>query len=279
MVWPLWGPSWASTPRQWTRCRGRCDSLVLAWGCTGRTFLPPTAGGRRFAFEHQAEVAFTPLLDADVRRGELRARFDVIVLPDQRPDDIMQGQLAGRLPREFTGGVGPEGVRALRAFVEGGGWLVSVGGASRFVVERFGLAVDELALGAERDQPPFLGPGCILAGRLNLSSPLSHGLPRNVAVWYDQGPVFEPRVGRSILRYAGPDPLLSGGLVGRALLASRAGLVEVTVGSGRVVLFGFRPVYRGQARGTLPLLLNALYLAAAGPPQVPRGGTGVPRRF
>jgi hypothetical protein len=245
-----------------------------------RSYVPSTDGGwTQFAFERQAEVAFSPLLDADVRRGELRARFDVIVLPDQRPDDIMQGHLAGRLPIEFTGGLGPEGVRALRAFVAGGGWLLSIGGASRFVVERFGLAVDELAFGADGSQPPFLGPGCILAARLSLSNPLSHGLPRNVAVWYDQGPVFEPRVGRSILRYAEPDPLLSGGLVGRALLASRAGLVEVTVGSGRVVLFGFRPVYRGQARGTLPLLLNALYLAAASPPQAPRGDAGAPRRF
>jgi hypothetical protein len=41
-------------------------------------------------------------------------------------------------------------------------------------------------------------------------------------------------------------------------------LAEVTMGKGRVVLFGFRPQHRGQAWATLPLIWNVLSSAAAG---------------
>ena len=34
--------------------------------------------------------------------------------------------------------------------------------------------------------------------------------------------------------------------------------VEASVGSGRVVMFGFRPQYRGQSYGTFKMMFNAL---------------------
>ena len=40
-------------------------------------------------------------------------------------------------------------------------------------------------------------------------------------------------------------------------------LVEARFGSGRVVLFAFRPQFRGQPFATFKFLLNAVYLASA----------------
>jgi hypothetical protein len=73
---------------------------------------------------------------------------------------------------------------------------------------------------------------------------------------------------RVIARYParGEDVLMSGFLTGGAQIAGKAAAAEVPLGQGRVVLFGFRPQYRGQSVGTFKMLFNALLAgdAAAG---------------
>ena len=49
-----------------------------------------------------------------------------------------------------------------------------------------------------------------------------------------------------------------GWLLGGAKLNGRAALVDVTVGRGHAILFGFRPQYRGQSMNTQPLLWGAI---------------------
>jgi glutamine amidotransferase-like uncharacterized protein len=95
---------------------------------------------------------------------------------------------------------------------------------------------------------------------------LTEGMPQESVAWFEDSPVFEiagdplelPRV-KIVARYPqSGNPLLSGWLLGEEKLRNRAALVEVGMGEGRVLLFGFRPQYRAQSLATYPLLFNAI---------------------
>jgi glutamine amidotransferase-like uncharacterized protein len=94
-------------------------------------------------------------------------------------------------------------------------------------------------------------------------------MPKETIAWAEDSPVFEvtedpnatvPAANvRIIASYpVDKDPLLSGWLLGGDLIKGKAALVEVTMGKGRVILFGFRPQYRAQSEATYPLFFNAL---------------------
>jgi hypothetical protein len=220
-------------------------------------------GWTRFVFEKEMGVGYHELHDREVRAGNLAERFDAIVLPDQAPAALLNGHARGSMPEEYSGGLGPEGVAALRAFVEGGGTLVALDSASLFAIEQLSLPVRNVLSGVEPSA--FFCPGSILAASAGPSEPLAHGLPETTPVWFEGSPAFEAEPGAVVLRYDDGGPLLSGWLLGAERLAGRAALVEVPLGKGRVVLFGFRPQYRAQSQVTYPALLNALYLSAAEP--------------
>jgi glutamine amidotransferase-like uncharacterized protein len=52
--------------------------------------------------------------------------------------------------------------------------------------------------------------------------------------------------------------LLSGWALGAEKIAGKAALVQVNMGKGKIILFGFRPQYRGQSLATFPLFFNAI---------------------
>lgn len=202
--------------------------------------------------------------DRDIRAGNLRAKYDAILLPDQSPRALLEGHRKGSMPDELTGGLGKEGVKALREFVEAGGTLVALNEASDFAIEQFDLPVRDATAGLKRTE--FYAPGSILRIHLDTAHPLARGMARDTIAWVEDSPVFELKEGaregervRVVARYtAEANPLLSGWLLGDEVLRGKGALVEAAVGKGRVVLFGFRPQYRAQSLATYPLLFNAL---------------------
>jgi len=230
-------------------------------------------GWTRFVFEQQTGVDYETLHDRDIQAGGLRARFDAIVLPSQSPNAMVTGHPPGTLPDEYTGGLGSKGVQELKAFAEAGGTLIALDAAARLAVRDFGLGVRD-ALAVERPEGAAAGgaagrrassdfycPGALL--RVHTTPhPLTAGLEESAAIWFEESPAFDVETGTVLARYPEANPLLSGWLLGERKLFGKAALVEAKMGTGRVVLFGFRPQYRAQSWATYPALLNAIYTSA-----------------
>src|ERR1044072_572336 len=108
------------------------------------------------------ERGFSPssIGDSEIRAGNLRAKYDSIIIPDQAPRAILDGYRKGSMPEEFTGGLGKEGVKALREFVEQGGTLVTLNEASNFAIEQLELPVRDVTADLKRTE--FYCPGSIL---------------------------------------------------------------------------------------------------------------------
>jgi hypothetical protein len=63
-----------------------------------------------------------------------------------------------------------------------------------------------------------------------------------------------------VVRYAEDDLLMSGWAMGeKKHIGGEAAMMRVRQEEGDVVLFGFRPQFRGQPRGTYKLLFNVLH--------------------
>jgi hypothetical protein len=223
-------------------------------------------GWTRWTIKEGACINPSPLEDKEARAGNLLERYDAIIIPDQSARAILNGHKAGTMPPELTGGLGAEGVRGLREFVEGGGTLIALNRASDFAIEELKLPVRDVTSGLKRTE--FYAPGSILRTVVDVSHPIAKGMPRLSIAWVENSPVFEvsdpsqaSRV-RIIASYPGEtNPLLSGWLLGEERLRGKAALMEVTLGKGRVYLFGFRPQYRGQSIATYPLFFNSIIRA------------------
>ena len=239
-------------------------------------------GWSRWALD-QEHYKYSSVVDAEIRSGDLKAKYNSIVIPDQEPEKILNGHTLGTMPKEFTGGLGKAGVLALREFVEQGGTLICLNRASDFAIEQFKLPLRDVT--ANWPEKEFFVPGSILQIELDTSNGIAGDMPKESIAWVEDSPVFEvitgtagvppamsaqrepeDRVGatsasnvRIIARYpTNKNPLLSGWLLGGDRIKGKAALVEVTLGKGRIILFGFRPQYRGQSLATYPLFFNAI---------------------
>jgi hypothetical protein len=215
-------------------------------------------GWTRYVFDTY-NVPYASLLDREVRAGNLRAKYDVIVLPSMRVKEIVEGNVAGTYPPEFTGGITEAGVENLRRFVEEGGTLICFDAASDLAIKRFNLPLRNALEGIKSSE--FYCPGSILRINVETTNPIAQNLPPNMDAYFINSSAFEvtnaQRV-RVVARYAEKDVLRSGWLLGENRIAGKVALAEVPLGKGRVVLFAFRPQHRAQTWGTFPLIFNAI---------------------
>ncbi|MCW5963575.1 MAG: hypothetical protein KIT83_06025 [Bryobacterales bacterium] len=233
-------------------------------------------------------VPFEQLRNDGVRAGNLRERFDTILIASQTTAVILHGYQPGvptvtssyidnaesaaksLMRPEFTGGVGMEGVVALREFVEQGGTLITMGAATELPISMFPLPVANVVRTGT-----FKAPGAIVRLDVLQGDTLTAGMPARTTAFVNGGYAFESTAGRdrrtteaevrTLARYSITDLLASGWITGENAIKGRDAVTEVRMGKGRVILFGIRPQHRGQTFATFKLLLNAIYLASAKP--------------
>ena len=233
-------------------------------------------GWTRWLLE-QKDILYGVITDKELRAGIMvykpspgvTIKYPTIIIPDQSARTLFEGYRAGTMPPEVSGGIGEQGVRMLKQFIESGGTVVFLNRASNFAIEQLKLPVRNVVAGLPRTE--FYVPGSILRIELDTGHPLvsGTGMPKETIAWAEDSPVFEiadmpgasvPAANASIVASypADKNPLLSGWLLGGEKMKGKAALVEVKMGEGHVILFGFRPQYRAQSLATYPLFFRAL---------------------
>jgi hypothetical protein len=224
-------------------------------------------GWTRFVLR-QHELHPVTVTDADIRSGDL-ARFDVLILADQQPNSVMFGHPRDRMPEPYAGGMGAEGVAAVRRFVEQGGRLLAFDAATDFAIQQLQLPVRNAVAGVARGE--LFIPGSLIRTAFDSSHPVAFGMQRDGAAFFQESRAFDVPAGAAraargaevVARYGAGDLLLSGWEIGaQEHIAGRAAVVRVPHGRGDVVLIGFRPQFRAWPTATFPLIFNSILDAA-----------------
>ncbi|MCJ1960541.1 M14 family zinc carboxypeptidase [Novosphingobium mangrovi (ex Hu et al. 2023)] len=261
--------------------------VFSTWGST------QDVGWLRYGLDQQ-EIDYDLLFKERVRQGNLRADYDIIILPQQgrsTKDIVFDIPMTGKpLPYTKTdqyrfsgdygsspdirGGMGLEGLAELKKFVDAGGTLITTGRASEVPIE-YGF-VSEIATKA----PPanFYAPGPIVKGKVvKPQSPIFYGYAGELKGGKVQG--GELAQGELPLRWAqsttyyvperlkadvlmtypgGKDSILSGFIRDGDKLKDNAAIINVPSGEGRILMFATNPVWRWQNWGEFRMLYNAV---------------------
>jgi hypothetical protein len=231
-----------------------------------KSWVPSTdEGWTRFIFE-KFEFPFTQVHDADIRAGNLDQKYDAIIFPStRRPASIVEGHAKGTMPPKYVGGITTNGVRNLKSFAKSGGTLIFLNASCNFAVEFFDIPVKNNLTQVDREK--FVCDGSILRMEFNTAHPIAYGMPKEAATIFDSScaftvmPSFDDLEAKSIAKYPGENPLMSGWIFGDSLIRNKSAVVEVPYGEGKIILLGFPVQFRSQPYGTFKLLFNAIFFA------------------
>lgn len=284
-------------------------AIYSTWSSTEKV------GWVRLAFD-RFEVPYDLIYKDQAKQGNLRAKYDVIVMPHQtsgskaivHESPRTSRPLAYRKNEKFKtfgmygetddvrGGMGLEGAAEFQKFVEDGGVLMTLGVASYFPAD-FGLS---RGVDAQRPQTPaFYAPGPIIQAEIvQASHPIFYGYEgKTMPVRWGDGPLLQVPDPTSpaatfvatgvdkpttLMRFPGGDSnVLSGLMRGADQLRNRPAIVDAPAGKGRVLLYATNPVYRWQNFGEHNLVFNALLFFNDLPnklPEAPRQPTTTSRQ-
>ncbi|HLK63891.1 MAG TPA: M14 family zinc carboxypeptidase [Bryobacteraceae bacterium] len=249
-------------------------AVFSTWGGT------QDVGWVRYAFDH-FEVDYELIYKERIKKGNLRASYDVILIPSQGRgggkalifDIESKGKpyaytKSSEFPslgaygesEDITGGMGLAGVAELDKFVNQGGILITLG-ASSFMPAELGIT---RTVDAAHTSAQFYAPGPIVEAEiLKPVHPIFYGYKDKVIpVRWAGGPLLRvpaEQRGQILMQFPGTDKsVLSGLMRGVAETRNRPAVVDVPVGQGHVVLFATNPCYRWQNLGEFTMLANSI---------------------
>jgi hypothetical protein len=236
-------------------------------------------GWTRYVFD-DLSVPFTTLHNKDFQaekkekeemKVDLKANYDVIVFADESADIIVSGRPGAaspfarfytEVPPEYEGGIGRDGVEALKKFVENGGILVTLNSACELAFKEFMPPVSNALERVERTT--FFCPTSILKINVDNQSPLGYGMPEEAAAMFSRSLALTTRIPsgewdrKVVASFAEENVLLSGWLLGEDVIARKAAVVDTQYQKGHIILIGVRCQFRAQSHGTYKFLLNSL---------------------
>jgi hypothetical protein len=236
-------------------------------------------GWTRYVFDDLG-VPYTTLHNKDFKptkkgkkeeKVDLKAKYDVIVFASESADIIKsgtsgtasrRGRYSAPMPPEYEGGIGKEGVDALKNFVEKGGILVTLNGACDLAFKEFQPPASNSLEGVSRTR--FFCPTSLLKIHVDNTTPIGYGMPKEAAAMFSRSLAIRTRTPsvewdrKVVASYPDKDILLSGWLLGENTIARRAAVVDTKYKKGHIILIGFRSQFRAQSHGTYKFLLNSL---------------------
>ncbi len=230
-------------------------------------------GWTRFILE-QYEFPYATVMDAEIKAGNLNAKYDVLVLPSDKKEMLLgpwdstdpraQAQIKrfGNCPPEYRSGFGDAGAKNIADFIAKGGRVVAMDESYKLVVDYCGLGLKNVVetVGSKR----YLTHGSTLWTNIDNTHPIAWGQPCKGLIQSWDAPVlditetFTPEQFEIVVTYPEHDILRSGWLIGEELIAGKYAVVTAKHGKGDVVFIAFRCQSRGQTHGTFKYLFNSL---------------------
>jgi Zinc carboxypeptidase len=251
------GATLSADPRAFVRIRPQRLGVYQPW-------VPSMdEGWTRFVLE-KFHFSFTTLHNGEIRAGDLRKRVDTLLIPSIDARILRDGYGVDQTEPSYVGGLGREGIDALRDFVTAGGTLICLEDSCTLVIESLALPITNVLKGLSTSV--FYAPGSIVGIRpvrqaAESESMLTLGMPDEPSAFFDKSLAFElgeKAAATVAVRFASTDVSESGWLLGPEKLQGKAAVVEIPLGKGRVILFAFPPQHRAQPHGTFRLLFNSL---------------------
>jgi hypothetical protein len=235
-------------------------------------------GWTRWVLE-QFEFDLDTLHNADIQGKDL-SKYSAIIFPSQSPEEIMNGHRPGTMPEPYVGGLGLDGLVSINDYVSKGGVLIMFDQACDLAIDDLNLPVKNSVSGLSTSQ--FFIPGSIIRMKVNTDDPLAYGMKEEAAASFSRSRAFEtitpsrkaeggneliklpvPRPDvKAVATYASSDLLMSGWALNPNRIKNKGAMMNIAHGNGNVILFGFRPQFRGQSRNTYKLIFNSIYLGA-----------------